>query len=232
MASLNLANVVKGLMELYDRDDIQYSLRRCNDALDKLTNVGYTQHLIKKLQNYMGVLQYTLLRKENETGEYSSSSDSRTKYSEYMALSASGDLTHNTLRIATCYLDDELPVLPKPVAVELCIDRNQTYVSFHPFLYGLLLEYLWHEKYGSGNREKESLLAKIEEFVSMDSMIPAKQKSVGLNFMAYCYSLQRDYQLAYGCLARSLRLNPIRKNVAYCYMKYKIEQRRQLLSDS
>ncbi|CAC5422006.1 unnamed protein product [Mytilus coruscus] len=69
-----------------------------------------------------------------------------------------------------CYFDvtfmlAELPVLPKPAALELCIDNSQKLVSFHPFLYGLLLEFLWHEKYGSGNEGKKSVLEKMEKCV-------------------------------------------------------------------
>ncbi|CAC5422016.1 unnamed protein product [Mytilus coruscus] len=288
----------------------------------------------------MGVLQYILLRKEKETGKHKKDSDTREQYSKYMKSSASGDLTHNTLRIATCYLGDdlkedcfaiirrvtepdghlfmkthnqrlkhifdccrkaldekqyssheialynniididllyqnpyktteefeklkekgfvlfgydafniarkqcyfdvtfmlaELPVLPTPAAMELLFNNSQKHVSFHPFLYGLLLEYILHEKYGSGNRGKKSILEKMENCVSIDSMIPDKQKSVGLNFMAYCYSLQRDYLLASRCLVRSLKLNTVRKNVAYCYMfykKYRIKRIRELSLDS
>ncbi|VDI25833.1 Hypothetical predicted protein [Mytilus galloprovincialis] len=311
------------LFKLYDGYNIPHIYERCNKTLDKLTTVRYRQPLIKKVQNFMGVLQYLLHREEKDRVD----SDSRKKYSEYMKLSASGDLTHNPLRIATCYLDDgvkedclniirrvtdsdgqlykqthrqrlqqtlhrdiealfnksntvyenilyttiindidlvhqdpyrtthefeklkdkghvfygydtlilawkecyfdvtfmpaELPVLPKPAALELCIDNSQKHISFHPFLYALLLEFLWHEKYGSVNRKKESVLEKFENYVSTASVIPDEQKSVGLNFMAYCYSLQKDNQLASRCLVRSLRLNPIRKNVAYWYMWYK-----------
>lgn len=90
------------LLDLYDGYNIHNIYKRCNETLDKLTTVRYKQPLIKKLQNYMGVLQYLLHREEKDRVD----SDSRNKYSEYMKLSASGDLAHNPLRIATCYLDD------------------------------------------------------------------------------------------------------------------------------
>ncbi|CAG2244439.1 unnamed protein product [Mytilus edulis] len=133
------------------------------------------------------------------------------------------------------FMQPELPILPRPVAVEFCIGIDQKHISFHPYLYGLLLEYLWHAKYGSGNREKKLVLDKMENCVLTDSMIPDEQKSVGLNFMAYCYSLQKDYQLASRCLVRSLKLNTVRKNVAYWYMfyrKYRIKRIRELSLDS
>lgn len=57
----------------------------------------------------------------------------------------------------------EIPVLPKPAALELCIDNSQKHVSFHPFLYELLLEFLWYEKNGPGKKEKESILDKMKK---------------------------------------------------------------------
>ncbi|VDI13358.1 Hypothetical predicted protein [Mytilus galloprovincialis] len=289
------------LLELYDGCNIHYISKRCNESLNKLMNVGYTQPLIKRLQNYLGVLQYILIKEEKQKGKDSADSNARKKYSEYMKLSASGDLTHNTLRIATCYLDDgvkekclnmirtvtdlgedffvrtaadrlkesiqrsyeelnnhktvhdiepvidiinnidsiykdpyrttekfeelkangqlligydvlinawkryyfdvtfmlaELPVLPEPAAVELLIDKKQTSVTFHPFLYGLLLEYLWHKKYGPENKGKELVLERMENYVSIASNIPDKQKAIGFNFLAFCYSLQKENQAA------------------------------------
>lgn len=40
------------------------------------------------------------------------------------------------------FMPAELPVVPKPAALELCIDNSQKKISFHPILYGLLLEFL------------------------------------------------------------------------------------------
>ncbi|CAG2250792.1 unnamed protein product [Mytilus edulis] len=81
------------------------------------------------------------------------------------------------------FMTPELPILPKPAALELCIDRSQKNISFHPFLYGLLLEFLWHVKNNSINGEREKLLKKMKNCISM---IPDEQKSRGLNFITYC----------------------------------------------
>ncbi|CAC5422013.1 unnamed protein product [Mytilus coruscus] len=305
-----------------DINNIHYVINRCHEVLDKLKTVRFIQPFIKKLQNYMGVLQYILVKEEKKTGKDKCNSDTRKKYLKYMRLSAPGDLTHSTLRIATCYLDDdvkkdcftiirkvteldehffmqtheerlrqtlyddieafrhkqhsvhditlynriisdtdrihqdpyrvidefeklkekghvligyealnlawkrcyfdvtfmlvELPVLPKPAAQELCIDHSQSYVSFHPFLYGLLLEFLWHEKYGSGNDKKDLVIEKMKNCVSK---LPAEQQSRGLNFITYCYVLQTDYRSAAIYLIRSFKLNPVRQNVAYLHIK-------------
>lgn len=271
----------------------------------------------------MGVLQYVLLREERETGPHRKESDTREKYSKDIKLCASGDLTNNTLRIATCYLDDglekdclnktktvtdldylffmqthsqrlnqtlhcdteafrkrehsdneialynsiiydvdlvhldpyrttdefekvkekghvligydtftlawkrsyfdvtfmiaELPVLPKPAALELCIDNSKKHVSFQPFLYGLLLEFLWYEKNGPGKKETESVLEKMNNCVLK---LPDDQKSRGFNFMAYCFSLQKDYRSTSRCLIKSFNHNPVKQNVAHLYIKY------------
>lgn len=106
MAHADPLNCVTGMIELYDGYNIHYIFKRCNDAFSKLKTVGYTQHLLNTLQNYMGVLQYVLLKEERETGPHRKESDTREKYSKYIKLCASGDLTNNTLRIATCNLDD------------------------------------------------------------------------------------------------------------------------------
>lgn len=123
----------------------------------------------------------------------------------------------------------ELPVLPKPAALELCIDHSQKHVSFHPFLYGLLLEFLWHQKYGSGNREKELVLEKMKNCVLK---LPYKQKCKGLNFMTYCFSLQKDYCSASKCLIQSFKLDSVTENVAHLYMKYIAKQLLELSFDS
>ncbi|CAG2244451.1 unnamed protein product [Mytilus edulis] len=254
----------------------------------------------------------------NETGENRTDSEKRKKYFDYMKLSASADLTHTTLRMATCYFDDdikedclniilkvtqsdghhymqthsqclnqtlncdieaficdidlvhqdpyrttnefeklkekghvlygydtlvlawkecyfdvtfmlaELPVLPKPAALELCIDFSQKHICFHPFLYGLLLEFLWHHKYGSGNEEKKSVLKKMENCISD---LPDDQQSRGLNFIVYCYLLQKDYLAASRYLFRSFKLNPVEQNVAYLYIKYIVALMRKAVSD-
>ncbi|CAC5363815.1 unnamed protein product [Mytilus coruscus] len=308
---------------LYNGYNIHNIFIKCNVALEKLSTVRYTQPLIKNLQNYMGVLQYILMKENIETGEHKSDLNSRKKYSKYMKLSAAGDLTHTNLRIATCYLDDgvkedcldkirtvtdsddnffmqefserlkqtlhrdidafrktdhtapeidlykriifdidfidhdpyrttdefeqmkdrghaligsdafilawkrcyfdvtfmlaELPILPKPAALELCIDNSKKSVSFHPFVYGLLLEFLWHEKNDSTNRERTLILEKMTNCVSM---IPDDQKSKALNFITYCYSLHNDHCSASRYLIRSFKLNPVTQNVAYLYIQY------------
>ncbi|CAC5422007.1 unnamed protein product [Mytilus coruscus] len=55
------------LWKLYDGYNIQNILLRCDMALEKLKTISYTQPLIKNLQNYMGLLQYILLREEKKT---------------------------------------------------------------------------------------------------------------------------------------------------------------------
>ena len=126
------------------------------------------------------------------------------------------------------FMTAELPVLPKPAALELCIDYSQKKISFHPFLYGLLLEFLWHEKYGSPNSNKESVLEQMENCVSK---LPTEQKYSGLNFITYCSSLQKDYCSASKYLIQSFNLNPVKQNVAYLYIKYIINLLRIISSN-
>lgn len=119
----------------------------------------------------------------------------------------------------------ELPILPKPAALELCIDLSQKRVEFHPLIYGLLLEFLWHEKHSSTNRKKSLILDKMTNCVSM---MPYDQMSKALNFITYCYSLHNDHCSASRYLIRSFKLNPIRQNVAYMYIQYVIKLLRKL----
>ncbi|CAC5355436.1 unnamed protein product [Mytilus coruscus] len=115
------------------------------------------------------------------------------------------------------FMPAELPVLPKPAALELCIDNSQKKISFHPFLYGLLLEFLWHAKNGSKNEEKEKVLDKMKNCVSR---ISGAEQSRGINFMIYCCSIQNDHCSASRYLIQSFKLNPVEQNVAYLYIKY------------
>ncbi|CAC5355442.1 unnamed protein product [Mytilus coruscus] len=115
------------------------------------------------------------------------------------------------------FMPAELPVLPKPAALELCNDSSQKKISFHPFLYGLLLEFLWHAKNGSTNEEKVKVLEKMKNCVSR---IPGAEQSRGINFMIYCCSIQNDHCSASRYLIQSFKLNPVEQNVAYQYIKY------------
>ncbi|CAG2194691.1 unnamed protein product [Mytilus edulis] len=126
------------------------------------------------------------------------------------------------------FMTAELPVLPKPAALELCIDYSQKKISFQPFFYGLLLEFLWHAKNGSPNRDRESVLEKMNNCVSI---IPTEQKSRGLNFITYCSCLQKDYCSASRHLIESFKLNPVKHNVAYLYIKYIINLLRTISSN-
>ncbi|XP_052074021.1 uncharacterized protein LOC127711905 [Mytilus californianus] len=115
------------------------------------------------------------------------------------------------------FMPAELPVLPKPAALELCIDNSQKKISFHPLLYGLLLEFIWHVNNCSKNEEKEKVLEKMKNCVSR---ISGAEQSRGINFMIYCCSIQNDHCLASRYLIQSFKLSPVEQNVAYLYIKY------------
>ncbi|CAC5355433.1 unnamed protein product [Mytilus coruscus] len=126
------------------------------------------------------------------------------------------------------FMPAEPTVLPKPAALELCIDNSQKKISFHPFLYGLLLEFLWHVKNDSKNREKEKVLEKMKNCVSR---ISGAEQSRGLNFITYCCSIQTDHCSASRYLIQSFKLNPVKQNVAYLYMQYIINLLRKCSSN-
>ncbi|CAC5379872.1 unnamed protein product [Mytilus coruscus] len=139
-----------------------------------------------------------------------------------------------TLVWERCWFDvtfmaaETLLILPKPAALEFCIDHSQRKISFHPFLYGLLLEFLWHERNGSSNIERKSVLEKMKICVSK---LPGEQQSRGLNFITYCSSLQKEYGSASRYLIHSFNLNPVKHNVAYLYIQYIINILRKFSSN-
>ncbi|CAG2247009.1 CDC5 [Mytilus edulis] len=126
------------------------------------------------------------------------------------------------------FMPAELPVLPKPAALELCIDNTKKKISFHPFLYGLLLEFLWHAKYSSTKEEAGIVLEKMKSSIEK---IPHQQQSIGLNFITFCCSIQKDYRSASQYLVRSFKLNPVKENVAYLYIKYIVNVMAELSSN-
>ncbi|CAC5422237.1 unnamed protein product [Mytilus coruscus] len=115
------------------------------------------------------------------------------------------------------FMPAEVSILPKPAALELCIDPSKNRVIFNPILYGLLLEYLWHVQNYSDNKDREKVIKKMIKCIQF---IPEGQQTIGLNFITYCCALQQDYYSASRYLIRSFKLNPVETNVAYLYIKY------------
>ncbi|XP_071177818.1 uncharacterized protein [Mytilus edulis] len=125
------------------------------------------------------------------------------------------------------FMASEVVILPKPAALELCVqcneNKNVKKVSFHPILYGLLLEFLWHVKNVSPNAKKIKILKNLKECVSNKHDIPTEIRSKGFNFIFYCLLLQHNYRSAYKYLIKSIKLDPVKQNVAYLYIKYIIK---------
>ncbi|CAC5422244.1 unnamed protein product [Mytilus coruscus] len=115
------------------------------------------------------------------------------------------------------FMPAEVSILPKPAALELCIDPGKNRVSFNPISYGFLLEFLWHVKNDSIIKERKKVIEKMEDRIKS---IPEGQQSTELNFITYCCALQQDYYSASRYLIRSFKLNPVETNVAYLYIKY------------
>ncbi|CAC5355435.1 unnamed protein product [Mytilus coruscus] len=101
------------------------------------------------------------------------------------------------------FMPAEVVILPKPAALELCVqcneNKNVKKVSFHPILYRLLLEFLWHVKNVSPNAKKKKILKDLKQCVSK---IPKEIRSEGFNFIFYCLLLQHNYRSAYKYLIK------------------------------
>ncbi|XP_071177817.1 uncharacterized protein [Mytilus edulis] len=94
------------------------------------------------------------------------------------------------------FMPAELPVLPKPAALELCIDNSQQKISFHPFLYGLLLKFLCYTRNGSIKLYKDEVIEIMKICISVMPDEQQYQKCKGINFVTYCCCVQKDYSTA------------------------------------
>lgn len=95
--------------------------------MENLVTTGYAQPVIKLLQNSIGVLQYVRLREKKELQEHTSVSDAKQQWLKYTKLSFEGDLTHTSLREATCLLD--CGALPECLIILRTV-TDQTYLEY------------------------------------------------------------------------------------------------------
>ncbi|VDI53127.1 Hypothetical predicted protein [Mytilus galloprovincialis] len=96
---------VHSFLNLYDGHSISNIYLRCTEELEKLKSVSYAQPYIKLLLNCIVVQQHILLTNGKKASGRIESSDTKNEYLRGM-ISSVTDLTHTSLRIATCLLDD------------------------------------------------------------------------------------------------------------------------------